>query len=96
MMANILLVMAMIFLLIGAVGVNSLKGIIPKMLTSSLIDTMAMILLVIALVLKTGFNGLSIRLVIVLLFIMLTTPVINHMMTKAAYLSVHKEGDKDD
>ena len=86
----------MILIIIGAIGINRLEGIIPKMLTSSLIDTMAMIILVIALVMKTGFNGLGIRLIIVLIFILLTTPVINHMMAAAAYEATKEKGESDD
>lgn len=83
MIANSLLILTMILLLIGAVGLQRLNGIIPKFLTSSLIDTMAMITLIIALILKSGFTEISIRLVIVLIFVLLTTPVINHIMAKA-------------
>lgn len=85
MIVNILLVLSMVVLVLGTIGINRLKGVIPKLLTSSLIDTMAMILLVIALVLKSGFGIMSVKLGIVLLFVLLTNPVINHVITKAAY-----------
>jgi len=91
MIVNILLVLAMFFVIMGALGINTMKGPIPKLLTSSLIDAMSMILLIIALILKSGFNSMSIKLSIVLLFVMLTNPVINHVITKAAY-----EESKDD
>jgi len=84
MIADILLVFSMIFLLSGAVGVNRLKGVFPKLLSSSLIDTMAFILLIVALMIKSGFTGMSVRLGIVLIFIVLTNPVINHVITQAA------------
>lgn len=90
MFADIFLVLAMVFLIIGAVGINTMPNIISKLLTSSLIDTMALILLMVGLVLKSGFSPLSIRLVIVLGFLLLTNPVINHMITAAAYKDVHK------
>lgn len=91
MLANSLLVLAMFFLLVGAIGINRLPGILSKLLTSSLIDTMALILLVLGLILKSGLNGLSIRLVIVLIFLLLTNPVISHVITAAAYNDSQKE-----
>jgi len=91
MIANILLVIAMFFLIMGAVGINRLEGIFPKLLTSSLIDTMAMMTLIIALIIKSGFNSISIRLGIVMLFILLTNPIINHVITHAA----HEEQNND-
>ncbi len=90
MIANILLVFSMVFLLMGAIGVNRLKGVFPKLLTSSLIDTMAMMLLITALMIKSGFSGMSVRLGIVMLFILLTNPVINHVITQVA-----KENEND-
>lgn len=91
MLANILLVLSMIALIFGTVGINRLKGVIPKLLTSSLIDTMAMILLVIALMLKSGFGIISVKLGIVLIFVVLTNPVINHVITKATYKERHDD-----
>jgi len=85
MIANILLVIAMSFLIAGAIGVNRLKGVFPKLLTSSLIDTMAMLTLILALMIKSGWNSMSIKLGIVMLFILLTNPVINHVITQAAH-----------
>lgn len=85
MISNILLVIAMFFLIMGAIGINRLEGVFPRLLTSSLIDTMAMIVLILALMLKSGFSGMSIRLGIVLLFIILTNPIINHVITQAAH-----------
>ncbi|MBI9013327.1 MAG: monovalent cation/H(+) antiporter subunit G [Clostridiales bacterium] len=85
MIANILLVIAMFFLIIGAIGINKLEGIFPKLLTSSLIDTMAMLALILALMIKSGWNSMSVKLGIVMLFILLTNPVINHIITQAAH-----------
>lgn len=85
MISHLFLGLSMICLIIGAFGINRLEGNIPKLLTSSLIDTMALILLVVGLIIRTGFNAIGIRLIIVLIFVLLTTPVINHVITKAAY-----------
>lgn len=90
MFANIFLVLAMVFLVMGAIGINTMPNIISKLLTSSLLDTMALILLIVGLVLKSNFSPISIRLLIVLLFLLLTNPVINHMITAAAYRDLHK------
>ncbi len=85
MISDILLVFACIYLLFGAVGINRQKGVLAKLLTSSLIDACSFIILIIALILKCGFTVLSVKLIIVLMFILLTNPVINHYITRAAY-----------
>lgn len=85
MISNVLLIIAMAYLLIGAIGINKLKGIFPKLLTSSLMDTAALIFLVAGLVLRLGISSMSIKLCVVLLIILFTNPVTNHMITRAAY-----------
>lgn len=89
MIANILLIIAMFFFITGAIGVNRFKGTYAKLLTGGLIDTTGLILLVIGLILKSGWNGITIRIVIVLLFVLLSNPVINHVVAQAAKESEH-------
>lgn len=93
MFANVFLTIGIFFLIAGAFGINRLEGIIPKLLTSSLIDTMGVIVIFVGLFLKTGFSPIGIRLIIVLIFLLLTNPVINHVITKAA---ISEEEAKDD
>lgn len=85
MISNLLLIISMFYLLTGAIGINKLEGVLPKLLTSSMIDTVALIFLISALILKIGFSVMSLKLLIVLLFILLTNPVINHIITRGAY-----------
>ena len=85
MIVSILLVVSMVYLIIGAIGINKMEGVLPKLLTSSMIDTVALIMLVSALILKLGFSKMSVKLTIVLLFVLLTNPVINHIITRAAH-----------
>ncbi len=87
MISDLLLIISCIYLLFGAIGINSQKGVLPKLLTSSLIDACAFIILIVALILKCGFTVLSVKLIIVLMFILFTNPVINHYITRAAYKS---------
>ncbi len=58
-----------------------------RLLTSSKIDTAATITILIALMLKIGFNSFSLRLVILLIFVLITGPVSNHIITRSAYLN---------
>ena len=85
MISSIFLVIAMFFLLIGALGINKLKGIFPKLLISSMIDTVAFIFLILGLVTKLGPTRMALKLLLILTFILLTNPVINHFITRAAF-----------
>jgi len=89
MISSIFLLISMFYLLIGAFGINRLEGIFPKLLSSSLLDTAALIFLVFGLILKLGLNSMSIKLSVILLIILFTNPVINHIITATAYKDDH-------
>jgi multicomponent Na+:H+ antiporter subunit G len=68
-----------------------------RLLTSSKIDTVAAITLLIALIIKSEFTIFSLRLFLILFFIMITNPISNHIIVRSAYLngiSVRKEVKK--
>jgi len=58
-----------------------------RLLTSSKIDTVAAITILIALIIKTGFNYISLRLLIIMIFLMVTNPVNSHIIARSAYLN---------
>lgn len=93
MIADFIILLALIFIVIGVIGILRFKDIMLKLLTSSLIDTMAMLLLMLGLIMKVGLNAIGIRLLVIWLFLLLTTPVINHMMTQGAHLEKEKKRD---
>lgn len=84
---NILLVASWVFVFFGVLGIYRFKNIYARLLTSSNIDTVAFITIIFALIFKTGFNQLSIRLIIILVFMLLTGPVSNHVIARSAYLN---------
>jgi multicomponent Na+:H+ antiporter subunit G len=67
-----------------------------RLLTSSKIDTVASITILLALIIKSGFSPITIRLFIILLFIMITNPVSSHIIARSAYFNgiQLKEDDK--
>lgn len=96
MISNILLIISWIYIIFGVVGIYRFKNMYARLLTSSKIDTVAFITIIIALIFKAGFSSLSIRLIIILLFMLLTGPVSSHIIARSAYLNgvALKEGDK--
>lgn len=82
---NFLLIVTWIFLLFGIVGLFRFPTIYGKLLNSSKIDTVTVICLIAALIVINGFNVGSLKLVVILLFILLTNPVTNHLVALSAY-----------
>lgn len=83
----ILFSLSWIFLIFGVIGIFRFKSIYSRLLTSSKIDTAATLLILIGLIVKVGFNGMAFKLFMIICFIMLTSPVINHVIAKSTYLN---------
>ncbi len=91
-----LLCLSWIYIIFGVIGIFRFPNLYSKLLTSSKIDTAATITILLALILYSGWNGYSAKLVVLLVFILFTSPVSNHIIARSAYLNgiqVKKEGD---
>ncbi|WP_430885762.1 monovalent cation/H(+) antiporter subunit G [Fusibacter sp. JL216-2] len=106
MIANILLILTWFFMLFGIFGLFRLKGIYTRLLSSSKIDSVTVITLFTALMIKSGFTNTTLKLGVVLVFYLLTNPVTNQIVANSALRngikpdrfileSSRKEGDKD-
>lgn len=85
MIDNILIVLSWVFLIIGLMGLFRLKGIYEKLLNSSKIDSVTFFTLIIALIVKSGFSEMSLKLVIILVFYLMTNPIANQIVASSAY-----------
>ncbi|MDK2917831.1 MAG: multicomponent Na+:H+ antiporter subunit [Candidatus Petromonas sp.] len=97
MIYKILLVISWIYIIFGIIGIFRFSNMYSRLLTSSKIDTVAAITLLIALIIKSEFTIFSLRLFLILFFIMITNPISNHIIVRSAYLngiSVRKEVKK--
>ena len=81
------------FLLVGTLGLLRLPDVFSRMHATSKSDTLGAGLVLAALVLQYGVRQVSIQLLIVLLFIMITSPAANHIMARAAYKNAQREGN---
>ena len=84
--SSLLLLFSAIFIAFGIIGIHKYKDVYSKLLTSSQIDTVAAITTITALIIRTGFSQSSVKLLLILLFIMLTGPVSNHIIARSAYM----------
>lgn len=83
--SNILLVLSWILIVIGLVGIARFDSVYSKLLTSSKIDTAAVILMLVALILRVSIVSFRVKLSIILVFLLLTSPISNHLIAFSAY-----------
>jgi multicomponent Na+:H+ antiporter subunit G len=72
------------FLLVGAIGIIRLPDIFSRMHGAGIIDTMGTAMLFFGMFLQAGFTIVSLKLFMILLFLMFTSPTTTHALARAA------------
>lgn len=85
MIADLFLILAWIFLVFGVAGIFRLEGVYETLLSSSKIDSVVVLTVIISLMIRLGWNPMSLRLLIFLIFYLATNPVSNQMIAASAY-----------
>lgn len=90
-MSNIINIISAVFvisgaiaIIIGLVGVFRMPDFFTKLHAASIIDTMGTMLVLAGLMLYSGFNLISVKLFLILIFILITTPAAAHALAKSA------------
>ena len=85
MISDFLLVMVCIYIFFGLIGIFRFKSIYSRLLTGSKIDTAAMITLLIALMLKAQSWQFSLKIFLILVIMLVTTPISGHIIARSAF-----------
>ncbi len=73
------------FLLIGAIGVLRMPEFYTRLHAAGLTDTLGAGLLLGGLLLQAGLNLTGLKLVLIILFLLMTSPIATHALINAAY-----------
>ena len=79
-----LLLLGSFFVVIGGIGVLRMPDVFTRMHAAGLTDTMGSFFILTGLMLQTGFDGVTLRLALILAFLWFTSPVATHALAKAA------------
>ena len=71
-------------IIIGLIGVFRMPDFFTRLHAASIIDTMGTMLILVGLMLYSGFNLVSVKLLLILVFIIITTPAAAHALAKSA------------
>ncbi len=72
------------FVITGGIGILRLPDFFTRLHAVSMPDTLGVGLIVIGLVVQTGFSLTSVKLIMILLFMLFTGPAATHALAKAA------------
>ena len=83
-LSAILIIAGCAFCLIGALGLFRMPNFITRVHAASLIDSLGAILVLTGLALQAGFTIVTIKLVLILIFLLVTGPTAIHALVNAA------------
>lgn len=86
MIASLLLIIGCLFIGFSIYGILQYRNIYTKILLISKVDTVATLTVIIGLIFYQGFDASSVKLVILIVFLMITNPINTHMIARVAWL----------
>ncbi len=94
---GVLLALGCFFIIVAAVGIVRLPDFYSRMHATGKSDTLGQSLVLLALMVHEGLTMVSVKLLLILLFIMIANPTATHAVARAAYVvgkRPWKKGDK--
>ncbi|MAZ69563.1 MAG: sodium:proton antiporter [Porticoccus sp.] len=83
-LSSVCLLLGAFLIISGAVGVLRFPDFFTRMHAAGVTETLATTLILLGLMLLAGWSIMSFKLLLILLFILITSPVASHALTKAA------------
>lgn len=84
-LSTIMLLIGSFFFLVGTIGLIRMPDVYSKMHATTKCDTLGAGFIMAGLMLLTGFIGVTIKLLLIIVFIWLTNPTAAHIIAKANY-----------
>jgi multicomponent Na+:H+ antiporter subunit G len=84
---SVVLVISWFFIIFGVIAIFSFPNLYMRIIASTIIDTVASILMILAAIFMMFTLGFVFRLILLFLFIILTSPISTHVNIRSAYLS---------
>ncbi len=78
------LIAGSVFLIIGTIGLIRLPDFFTRLHAASVVDTLGCILIMMGLMLQAGLSLITVKLILIVIFILFTSPTAAHALAKAA------------
>jgi multicomponent Na+:H+ antiporter subunit G len=82
------------FMLIGSIGINTLPDFYSRCHAAAKVDTLGILLLLMGMMVHEGINLNSLKLVLIISFVLVTSPVATHALMRRALLAGFKPWSK--
>jgi multicomponent Na+:H+ antiporter subunit G len=92
--AVILMVGGVAFMLIGSIGINTLPDFYSRCHAAGKVDTLGILLLLFGMMLHEGLSLNSLKLLLIICFVLVTSPVATHALMRRAFIAGFKPWSK--
>ncbi len=89
--SDILIVCSMAVIICGFIGIIRSRGVYAKLLTSALIDTAGLLIMLIALALRSSDLAVALKILFIALATFITAPLISHKIGRSSFIAGHRE-----
>lgn len=79
-----LIVAGAVLSIIGGIGMLRLPDLYTRVHAASVGDTGGMLLILLGLMIQAGLSGVTLKLVLIVIFLLITSPTATHALTRAA------------
>lgn len=83
-LAGALVLLGSVIVIVGLIGVYRMPDFYTRLHAASVIDTLGTMFVILGLLLLAGISLVSVKLILILLFILITTPAAAHALAKSA------------
>lgn len=93
-MGGVFILGGLFFFLVGTVGIIRFPDVLSRIHAAAKCDTLGALLCLTGLIIFNGFNIVSAKILLVLVFIWVTNPTATHLIGKAEYIrTLHNKQD---
>jgi multicomponent Na+:H+ antiporter subunit G len=93
---SVLLAVGVFFLIVGAIGFARLPDVFCRMHVTGVLDTLGAPLVMLATAVYLGVSLVALKLVLATLFLAVTSPLVGHLLARAALEAGHEPGVIED
>ncbi len=93
---GILLALGCFLIVVASIGIVRFPDFYSRMHPAGKSDTLGQLLILLGLVVYEGFSFVSIKLLIIIIFIFIVNPTATHAVAKAAYVAGVKPWEKEE
>jgi len=84
---NVLIIVGVLLMILGTVGLLKFRRFYPRILISSKVDTVGMLILLIGLMLRHGLSFFSAKIALIIIILLILNPLVAHILSRSAYKS---------